>query len=255
MRRARLIQLVTAGLVFSSSAWIWFGNDLARRFEDSTPSRSQGTTNDGWLEHGKRLPTKGQNFRAYYRLGTALGRNTVHGQVRETVAMAYAGAHATLPDVKFVYGETGWPSGGPFSPHRTHENGLSVDFMVPVRTREGIPTVLPTWPWHKFGYAIEFDLEGVWRSLRIDFLAIAVHLEELEDAAQKQGLTIDRVIFAPELVEQLSKVRGGRELVARLPFMRGKPWVRHDEHYHVDFTIRATQQQHAADGAARRRCS
>jgi len=169
------------------------------------------------------------------------------------VVLAYASAHATLPDVKFVYGETGWPSGGPFPPHRTHENGLSVDFMVPVRTREGTPTVLPTWPWHKFGYAIEFDLEGSWRSLRIDFPAIAVHLEALEDAARQQGLAIDRVIFAPELVEQLSKVRGGRELVARLPFMRGRPWVRHDEHYHMDFTIRAAQQRPAADDAARRR--
>ena len=240
MRRVRLIQLVAAGLVFSSSAWIWFGNGLARRFEDSTPSCSQGTTSAGWLEHGKRLPTKGPNFRAYSRLGAALGRNAVHGQVRETVVMTYARAHATLPDVKFVYGETGWPSGGPFSPHRTHENGLSVDFMVPVLTRDGTPTVLPTWPWHKFGYAIEFDLEGA----AIAPSRLSGHrytLQALEDAALQQGLTIARVIFAPRLVEHLSKVRGGRALVARLPFMRGKPWVRHDEHYHIDFTIRATR--------------
>jgi penicillin-insensitive murein endopeptidase len=26
-----------------------------------------------------------------------------------------------------------------------------------------------------------------------------------------------------------------RALVAKLPFMQGRPWVRHDEHYHVDF--------------------
>jgi penicillin-insensitive murein endopeptidase len=237
--------------VVSSSAWVWFGNDLARTFEDSTPSRSLGTTSAGRLEHGKRLPTRGPNFRAYSRLGAALGRNAVHGRVRETVVAAYARAYAILPDEKYVYGETGWPSGGPFPPHRSHEDGLSVDFMVPVRTREGTPTELPTWPWQQFGYAIDFDSAGSWRALRIDFPAIVVHLQALDDAARQRGLKIGRVIFAPELVEELSRVPGGQELVARLPFMRGRPWVRHDEHYHVDFVIRAAQQVHSAVGTAR----
>jgi penicillin-insensitive murein endopeptidase len=129
------------------------------------PSRSVGTTSAGRLEHGKRLPTHGPNFRAYSRLGAAVGRNAVHLQVRETVVAAYARAYAVLPEAKFLYGETGWPAGGPFPPHRTHENGLSVDFMVPVRTRDGTPTELPTWPWHTFGYGIEFDSVGNWRAL------------------------------------------------------------------------------------------
>ena len=27
------------------------------------------------------------------------------------------------------------------------------------------------------------------------------------------------------------------DALRKLPFMQGKPWIRHDEHYHVDFAV------------------
>ena len=86
--------------------------------------------------------------------------------------------------MKFVYGETGWAGGGRFKPHRTHQNGTSVDFMVPVRNDAGASVPLPRGYGDRYGYDLEFDASG--------------HL---------------------------------------LTFMAAKPWIRHDEHYHVDFAV------------------
>ena len=79
--------------------------------------------------------------------------------LRRLAALARA-----LPGTVHVYGETGKREGGPFPPHRTHRNGTSVDFMVPVRDADGDSVPLPTWPWNRFGYDLEFTLDG-----RLDF--------------------------------------------------------------------------------------
>ena len=235
MRRRRWWRagVLLAGLL---ALFALLGNDLARAFESRIPSESIGRPGAGRLRHGKRLPTSGSNFRAYSRLGAALGRTAVNDRVRDAVVEAYAALARTAPELRFVYGETGWPSGGPFPPHRSHQNGMSVDFMVPVRRlTNGRVAELPTAPWNKFGYGIEFDSTGRWGELVIDFPAIAAHLEALAAAAPRHGLRIDRVIFAPELETRLRALPTTPAAVRRLPFLRGQVWVRHDEHYHVDF--------------------
>lgn len=235
--RPRRMRFALLGIVTLLAGWVSFGNDVTLALESSATSRSIGTPSHGRLEHGKRLPTRGPNFRAYSRLGTALGRNSVHSRVRASVLATYAEMVTRAPGTSFVYGETGWPSGGRFRPHRTHQNGLSVDFMVPVRTLSGAPAELPTWPWHKFGYGVEFDSTGRWGDLEIDYPAVAAHLTALEAAARRYGLHIERIIFAPELAARLAEVPGAGAVVERLPFMRARPWVRHDEHYHVGFAL------------------
>lgn len=218
---------------------LW-GNTVARALESSAPSRSVGTPASGRLENGKRLPTTGPNFRAYSRLGALLGRNSVHGTVRTIVLDAYQLLAQADRSVRFVYGETGWPSGGRFRPHRTHRNGLSVDFMVPVRGPDDQSQPLPTWPWTRFGYDLEFGRDGRFGDLRIDFDAIAAHLAALRESAARHGATIRLVILAPEFEALLKADASRRAQVGNLPFMRGRPWVRHDEHYHVDFTVPPT---------------
>jgi penicillin-insensitive murein DD-endopeptidase len=221
-------------------AGMFYGNDLALAFESPAASRSVGAAGRGRLVHGKRLPTSGPNYRVYSRLGAALGRNSVHSKVRAAVLEAYVMAGRAVPDARFIYGETGWPSGGRFWPHRSHQNGLVVDFMVPVRTRAGVSTELPTWPWQKFGYGIEFDSRGRWRDLEIDYSAVVAHLSALDAAARRQGLRISRVIFEPELMTRLGAAPGGRALLNQLPFLRTRSWIRHDDHYHVEFAPRPT---------------
>jgi len=210
-------------------------NAIAIALESRTPSVSVGTVSRGRLVHGKRLPSRGANFRAYSSLGLALGRNTVNDRVRDAVVAAYAELRDSFPEGRFVYGECGWPRGGRFRPHRTHQNGLSVDFFVPVRGEGGAVTTLPTGPLHGFGYRWDFDSTGRAGTLVVDFDAVARHLAALDRAARRRGLRIALVIIAPEYRRALTRSRRGRDVLARLPFMQGPAWVRHDEHYHVDF--------------------
>lgn len=56
-----------------------------------------------------------------------------------------------LPAKHYVYGETGLAHGGQIRPHRTHQAGLSVDFMVPVLDNANRSVPLPSTPMNKFG--------------------------------------------------------------------------------------------------------
>jgi penicillin-insensitive murein endopeptidase len=144
---------------------------------------------------------------------------------------------AQHPSKTYVYGETGWPSGGSFRPHRTHQNGLSVDFFVPVRNGDGKSVPLPTAITNRFGYDIEFGTDAKYGEYEIDFPAMAEHLYQLHAAAKARGTDIALVIFDSAFLPLLFATQRGSYLQQNLPFMKGKPWVRHDEHFHVDFAM------------------
>lgn len=201
-------------------------------------STCYGSVGHGRLEGGVQLPARGANFLAYSQLGVEMGRTYLHQAVHRVVLEAYAELYTTAPGQTFVYGETGLANGGPMRPHRTHQNGLSVDFMVPVVGAAGRPVLLPSSPANQFGYGVEFDAQGRAAALRIDFEAMAEHLYQLQRAAQRHQVRITRVIFDPPLMKHLlDGTRRGDALRRSLPFMQGKPWIRHDEHYHVDFGV------------------
>ena len=200
-------------------------------------SRCHGRVGHGSIEGSIKLPLSGPNFEAYSTLGAALGRTHVHSKVAEVLGAAYAAMAVAVPDARFVYGETGWPSGGRLRPHRTHQNGLSVDFFVPVRDAAGRSVPLPTKATRRFGYDIEFDAQGRYEDLSIDFAAMAEHLHKLHLAAQGRGVGIALVIFDPPLLPRLLAAPRGPYLKQNLRFMNGQAWGRHDEHYHVDFEV------------------
>jgi len=121
-------------------------------------------------------------------------------------------------------------------PHATHRNGLSIDFMVPVKNALG-PTMLRTHRANKYGYAVHFDGNGrcAAQGCEIDFEAMASHLLCLAEAAEVHGLSVWRVIFAPDLQPHLFATNKGEQLQEKLSFSKKQSWVRHDEHYHIDF--------------------
>ncbi len=201
-------------------------------FADST---CYGTTAKGKIEGAVQLPRDGKNFSAYSDAGVTLGRTYLHATVAEIVSTAYRELEKSSPDTQFVYGETGWKSGGSFKPHRTHQNGLSVDFFVPVRNSSGRSVPLPTGITNKFGYDFEFDTKGRFGEYIIDFEAIAEHLYQLDQAARKYKVPIKLVIFDPPFLPKLFATKRGEYVKANIKFMESKAWVRHDEHYHVDF--------------------
>ena len=204
----------------------------------ATESVCYGTPSKGGLENGVQIPESGPNFSPYSFLGVALGRTYVHSKVAAVIEAAYASLAVSDPAKKYVYGESGWPAGGRIRPHRTHQNGTAVDFMVPVVDATGRSVPLPTSILNKFGYGVEFDSNARYETLAIDFEAIADHLHALHEAAKLNGIGISRVIFEKAYIPRLYTTARGAFVRESIPFMQGEPWICHDEHYHVDFAVR-----------------
>jgi penicillin-insensitive murein endopeptidase len=207
---------------------------LRPALDGAQTSVSHGTPSGGHLEHGKAIPPWGAGYRTYSYLGSALGRQYVNGDVRDTLLEAFRVCAARREGRTFVLGETGWPGGGPFWPHRTHRNGMSVDVFVPLADAAGRPAMPGTWPWNLWGYALELDARGRLGNHRIDFEALADLLLELQRQAARRRLRIARVILAPEYLPRL--LEAGPDLAPLSGvFLRTPAWVRHDDHVHVDF--------------------
>lgn len=184
------------------------------------------------------LPVSGPNFKANSRIAYGLGRHYLKGKTVGTLVAAYEELARSHQEYQYVYGEMGRKGGGPFRPHRTHQNGLIADFMTPMLKNgpdgKAIPTVLPANMFNLWGYNIRLDSSGHYKNLRLDTRAMIAHLAALKKNAPKYGLRVDRVIFDPPLLKILrtdpnfSQLRGIR-------FMNGQAWFPHDGHYHVDF--------------------
>jgi penicillin-insensitive murein DD-endopeptidase len=234
--RLRRIVVVASALVSLPlailAAYVWWMG-----LESDQPSVCRGDTVGGSLHRGKRLPYSGENYRAYSLLGHVVGRTFVHSSVRDAMRDAYAELSKSQPDSRFVYGESGWPQGGRFWPHRSHANGTSVDFFVPVRTMDDRVSELPTWPHNLFGYAVHFDSNARSGSRRIDFETMGQHLLALDRAARKNGIGIRRVIFDVNLQPRLAGTKSGSAAMQRMAFNKQQAWVRHDDHYHIDFAV------------------
>lgn len=224
--------LLSAVAVLGFTAYIaWLGIDSGR------PSVCRGNAVNGRLEEGRRLPYAGDNYRAYSRVGFLLGRTFVHSAIRDAMRDAYAELRKSHPELRFLYAEMGWPWGGNFAPHKTHANGTSVDFHVPVRTLDGQVTEVPTSPFHLFGYGVRFDSSGTSGSYKLDFDAMGEHLLALDRAARAHGIRIRRVIFHVALQPRLAATRSGALAMRRMTFNTRQTWWPHDDHYHVDFDV------------------
>jgi penicillin-insensitive murein endopeptidase len=221
---------VAAGAGFAGYI-AWLGIDGGR------PSVCRGSAVSGSLEGGRRLPYSGDNYRAYSFALYAAGRTFVHSAVRDAMRDAYAELYKSRPELRFIYAESGWPWGGRFAPHRTHANGTSVDFHVPVRTPDGTVSELPTSPLQLFGYGVRFDGDGRSGALSLDFEAMGEHLLALDKAARAHGIRIRRVIFDIRLQPRLAATKTGAAALDRMAFNSRQAWVPHDEHYHVDFEV------------------
>lgn len=203
----------------------------------SEESTCFGTTSNGSLENGVRLPSKGSNFVGYSSVARLAGRTYVHSAVRDIIVASYKALEEDQPRKVYKYAETGFKKGGRFKPHKTHMNGLSVDFMTPVANENGESVHLPTNILNRFGYDIEFDSGGTYEDLKIDYDALAAHIVSLDKHSKDAGYDLWRVIFDPKLQPNLFKTKYGPYLKKNIQFSKKKSWVRHDEHYHVDFSI------------------
>ncbi len=200
-------------------------------------STCYGTTSNGHLENGVQLPSSGNNYVGYSAIARIAGRTYVHSTVKNIIVNSYRNLEKEQPAKVFKYAETGFKEGGQFKPHKTHRNGLSVDFMTPVINSNGESVHLPTNPLNKFGYNIEFNDSGKYDGLSIDYEALAAHIVALHKEAKSQSHELWRVIFDPKLQPNLYETKYSAYLQKNINFSKKRSWVRHDEHYHVDFEI------------------
>ncbi len=197
-----------------------------------------GTTQKGRLENGKKLPKSGSNFSSYSEIGWAAGRTFVHSKVKEILLDAYQNLEMSAPGKVFVYAETGWESGGSFKPHKTHQNGLSIDLMVPiVESKIGKSVPMPSNVLNKWGYSIEFNSKGIYKEYAIDFEALGELIYQIQVAAAYRKVKMWRVIFDPDMITLLHASKRGAFIKQNIMIPTKKSWVRHDEHIHIDFDI------------------
>jgi len=64
---------------------------------------------------------------------------------------------------------------------------------------------------------------------------------EVDAQAKARGLRVERVIIAPEYVPLMLDTPSGQQLGSLVGRITRKPaWVRHDEHFHIDFEVAAS---------------
>ncbi|MEN8156441.1 MAG: hypothetical protein ABFS10_05795 [Bacteroidota bacterium] len=233
--RLRYILLVTVAalLIVPSSSQVFYRN--------SGQSKSVGTVANGGLVNGFKVPYKGENYKFfslfdYYVLGRCYLHSDIHGIILKT----YEILEDEYPGYRFRLMECSKRKGGRSFPHRTHQNGTSIDFMTPLR-RGGETTTR----YNRVGlwrYLIDFDEEGRHGrnpEISIDFDLAALHILTLEKVARENGYRIRKVIFETNLKDEIYNSRYGSELLdSNIYFVRSLPEninKLHDDHYHVDF--------------------
>jgi penicillin-insensitive murein endopeptidase len=190
----------------------------------------------GRLEGGVAVPCSGANYEAFATTACLLGRTYLHPLVVEVVLDAYERLADRYPSRTWQYGDLGFEDGGEFWPHKTHRSGVSVDFFFPVVNQDGEADLVPISFFNDLGYGIDFSDQGRFEDLRVDWQALADHLEALRAAAAERGVAIERIILAPALQRRLVR-EAPRAAALRKHFNRRRAWVVHDEHYHVDFRL------------------
>lgn len=207
---------------------------------DDAPSISQGTVSNGRLINGKLFPFYGPNYTYFDEKSYLAGRGFIHSSIRDIVLESYLQLEISQPNRHFYIMECANQHGGKIYPHRTHQNGTSVDFMMP-KLQNGKPYT----DLDQLGsdhYWLTFDDNGKYAkdpSIEIDFNLIAKHILLLNDKAKGLGYKVSKVIIKIEFKDELFATEYGKKLKeSGIYVVRNlSPLINslHDEHYHLDF--------------------
>jgi penicillin-insensitive murein endopeptidase len=229
--------------VFFILVLLFSGSSAFPQPPDGVESTSLGDYRNGKLVNGWRLPRKGKGFLYFSRFSYyILGNANVNSRVYRTVTGACEDLKTAYPSRKFIIMECANKKGGKMLLHRTHQNGLNVDFMSPLLKKKSRPKYFRGLG--IFRYLLNFTDNGKSKinpAVTIDFDAMAAHLLTLDKHARKNGLRIKRVIFKMELKDELFSTEGGKRLASKgITFAQGLSRMvnnAHDDHYHVNFEI------------------
>ena len=207
---------------------------------DDTASASIGTVGNGSLKHAKLMPYKGKNFIYFDRKSYLAGRGFMNGLLLSSVLDTYDSLSRVLPHHYFNIMECSNEVGGEMFPHKTHQNGMSIDFMMPKLKNDkpyyGLDTIGAS------HYALNFDDDGKYTrdpSITIDFNLVARKILLFDYFARKNGLNIFKVIIKIEFKDELFATEYGKILKeSGIYVVQGlSPLINrlHDDHFHLDF--------------------
>lgn len=209
---------------------------------DTMKSVSKGTVANGSLVNGKLFPFQGENFVYFDQNSYLKGRAFLNGLLKDAVLQTYDSLLSLYPLRQFTIMECSLKNGGELFPHRTHQNGLSIDFMMP-KLKEGTPF----YGLDSLGashYWLNFDSNGRYvkdTNIHIDFELIAHHLLLLNASAKNYSLRVKKVIINTSMKQSLFMGKYGQMLKNSDIYIVQKlsPMLNalHDEHYHVDFDL------------------
>ena len=232
MKKLVLISLLVA-IIIPSLAQIFHKN--------SGKSKSVGTVSNGKLVNAYKVPYKGQNFKYFSAFDYfILGRCYVHSDVYEILIESYSAMYTEYPNYTFKIMECSKKKGGRLFPHKTHQNGTSIDFMTPLKKNgKTVKLYDKTGMWR---YLMKFDAEGKARinnKVEIDFDKTAKHILILENIARSKGYRIKKVILETNLKDELFNSNHGAQLKnSNIYFVQNLSKSineLHDDHYHIDF--------------------
>ncbi len=208
--------------------------------DDEKESVSIGTVSNGSLENGKLFPYKGDNFVYFDRESYIAGRAFVNSNVLNSVLGMYDSLYHIMPHHFFTIMECSNQEGGEMLPHKTHRNGLSIDFMTPMKKGGepyyGLDTL------GAIHYLLQYDDEGKYildQAISVDFDLMAQQILILDHFARRNGLKVEKVILKLELKDELYATENGKLMQEQGIYVVKNLTKRvnemHDEHFHIDF--------------------
>ena len=235
-----------------------FQPELAEDRKDSVPSKveayanlyidtlnnsiSTGVPGNGTLQNGKLFPFKGPNFAYYSEWSYLSGRAFMNHRLKQLVLESYYHLFAQYPNRRWRIMECSLEAGGKISGHRTHQNGLSIDFMTPLKKNNRAYYGLDDLGGKH--YRLDFNDEGKLcsdTSISIDFDMMGEHILSLNKFAKSHGLRIKKVILMKSLKDDLYAVPGGKMIRRKNIYItKNLPKsidMSHDDHYHIDFEV------------------
>jgi penicillin-insensitive murein endopeptidase len=210
-------------------------------FKNNGTSRATGEFSSGSLYNSYLIPYTGKNFKYFSYLSYFIMDNGyMHSAMYHTILDSYKSCEKLCPGIKFQLMECANKNGGKMAIHRTHQLGLSADFMVVKKVGKAQKTNLDHLGMAHYLHGFDDHGKHEWFSnVEIDFETCAKHILTLDDASKKNGLRVTKVIFRIELLDDLFKTPSGQELQKRgIYFAQWMPdFINnlHDDHYHVDF--------------------
>jgi len=210
--------------------------------QDSLATRSIGSVSRGRLENGTIIPYSGSNYSYFDTASYISGRAFTHQLVAQTVLNTFKKIEDKGETRKYRVMEFSNEHGGKMFPHRTHQNGLSVDMMMPLKKNDK-----PYYELDDLGamhYLLEFNKDGQYvddTTVSIDFEQVAKEIVTMNKEAKNLGLKITKVIFNTDLKDELYSTSYGQILMSSGPYITRnlEPVINelHDDHFHVDFEI------------------